>query len=43
VSAYHQRYLWEWFTFVVEPEVSSDNNAAERSLRHLARIIHRGD
>jgi len=35
VSAYLERYLWDGFTFVVYPEVPSDNNAAERSLRHL--------
>jgi transposase len=30
-----QRHLPELFVFVAEPEVPSDNNAAERSLRHL--------
>jgi len=35
VSGYLERYRWEWFTFVAYPEAPSDNNAAERSLRHL--------
>lgn len=30
-----QRHLPELFVFVAEPEVPPDNNAAERSLRHL--------
>jgi hypothetical protein len=30
-----RRYEGEWFTFVTEPGVPPDNNAAERSLRHL--------
>jgi transposase len=30
-----RRYEGELFTFVTEPGVSPDNNAAERSLRHL--------
>ena len=29
------RYIKEWFTFVAIPGVPSENNAAERSLRHL--------
>jgi transposase len=38
------KYLAELFTFVVEPGVPPDNNAAERSLRHLvtARKISGG-
>jgi hypothetical protein len=38
------KYLAELFTFVVEPGGPSDNNAAERSLRHLvtARKISGG-
>lgn len=38
------KYLAELFTFVVEPGVPADNNAAERSLRHLvtARKISGG-
>ncbi|HZS00749.1 MAG TPA: IS66 family transposase [Chloroflexota bacterium] len=38
------KYLPELFTFVVEPGVPPDNNAAERSLRHLvtARKISGG-
>lgn len=31
----HPRYLSELLTFVREPLVPADNNAAERSLRHL--------
>lgn len=30
-----RKYIKELFVFVVEPAVPSDNNAAERSLRHL--------
>src|SRR5205823_5850090 len=30
-----RRYEGELFTFVTEPGVPADNNAAERSLRHL--------
>ena len=30
-----QRHIKELFVFVAQPEVPSDNNAAERSLRHL--------
>jgi len=30
-----QRFLSELFVFVAQPEVPADNNAAERSLRHL--------
>lgn len=30
-----RRYEGELFTFVTEPDVPADNNAAERSLRHL--------
>ena len=30
-----QRHLAELFVFVTHPEVPPDNNAAERSLRHL--------
>jgi transposase len=39
-----ERYLAELFVFVLHPEVPSDNNAAERSLRHLvtARKISGG-
>ncbi len=29
------KYLPSWFVFVREPDVPADNNAAERSLRHL--------
>jgi transposase len=35
VSGYIERFLHDWFTFVVYPEAPSDNNAAERSVRHL--------
>ncbi len=35
LSARLERHLREWFTFVAYPEAPSDNNAAERSLRHL--------
>ena len=31
-----KRHIEELFVFVAEPSVPSDNNAAERSLRHLA-------
>ena len=31
-----ERFIKELFVFVAEPHVPSDNNAAERSLRHLA-------
>ena len=30
-----ERFIKELFVFVVEPAVPADNNAAERSLRHL--------
>ena len=30
-----ERHIKELFVFVAEPDVPSDNNAAERSLRHL--------
>ena len=30
-----ERFIKELFVFVAEPHVPSDNNAAERSLRHL--------
>ena len=30
-----ERFIKELFVFVAEPDVSADNNAAERSLRHL--------
>ena len=30
-----ERFIKETFVFVAEPGVPSDNNAAERSLRHL--------
>ena len=30
-----ERHIKELFVFVAEPAVPSDNNAAERSLRHL--------
>ena len=30
-----QRFIKELFVFVAEPDVPSENNAAERSLRHL--------
>jgi len=33
-----QRHLSELFVFVAHPEVPADNNAAERSLRHLVTI-----
>jgi hypothetical protein len=35
VSGYLEHFLGEWFTFVLYPEAPSDNNAAERSIRHL--------
>jgi transposase len=35
VSGYIARLREDWFTFVAYPEVPSDNNPAERSLRHL--------
>jgi transposase len=39
-----EKYLGELFVFVLHPDVPSDNNAAERSLRHLvtARKISGG-
>ena len=30
-----ERFIKELFVFVAEPDVPSENNAAERSLRHL--------
>ena len=30
-----ERHIKELFVFVAEPEAPADNNAAERSLRHL--------
>ena len=30
-----ERHIKELFVFVAEPDVPSDNNAAERSLRHV--------